>query len=79
MSDKPDPQRSHADADLEREIRQGRKFTLAEAIGRPPILGLTATAAPPVRAEIVERLGMRDPALVDRDLTLGYVTRTKSE
>src|SRR3954468_21574498 len=35
-------------------------------LGRPPVLALTATAAPPVRAEIVERLGMRDPAVVIR-------------
>jgi ATP-dependent DNA helicase RecQ len=39
---------------------------VAEAVGRPPLLALTATAAPPVRAEIVERLGMRDPSLVVR-------------
>jgi ATP-dependent DNA helicase RecQ len=38
----------------------------AEALGRPTILALTATAAPPVRDEIVERLGLRDPALVVR-------------
>ena len=31
-----------------------------EALGRPPVLALTATAAPPVRDEIVERLGLRD-------------------
>jgi ATP-dependent DNA helicase RecQ len=40
---------------------------LAQAVrrvGRPPVLALTATAAPPVREEIVERLGMEDPALV---------------
>jgi len=36
----------------------------AEAIGRPPILALTATAAPPVREEIIERLGLRDPEIV---------------
>jgi ATP-dependent DNA helicase RecQ len=36
----------------------------AEARGRPPILALTATASPPVRAEIVERLGMRDPLVL---------------
>ncbi|MFG2470479.1 RecQ family ATP-dependent DNA helicase [Streptomyces canus] len=36
----------------------------AERVGRPTILALTATAAPPVREEIVERLGMDDPALV---------------
>jgi len=38
----------------------------ADALGRPTILALTATAAPPVRDEIVERLGLRDPALVIR-------------
>src|SRR5215210_9205271 len=32
-----------------------------EALGRPTVLALTATAAPPVRDEIVERLGLRDP------------------
>ncbi|MCW2802914.1 MAG: ATP-dependent helicase, RecQ family [Propionibacteriaceae bacterium] len=31
-----------------------------ERIGRPRVLALTATAAPPVRAEILERLRMRD-------------------
>ena len=36
----------------------------AQRVGRPPVLALTATAAPPVREEIVERLGMEDPALV---------------
>ncbi|MEU9328400.1 RecQ family ATP-dependent DNA helicase [Streptomyces canus] len=35
-----------------------------QRVGRPPVLALTATAAPPVREEIVERLGMDDPALV---------------
>jgi ATP-dependent DNA helicase RecQ len=38
----------------------------AEAMGRPVVLALTATAAPPVRADIVERLGMRDPAVMVR-------------
>jgi ATP-dependent DNA helicase RecQ len=36
----------------------------AEALGRPTILALTATAAPPVREEIVERLGLGEQALV---------------
>lgn len=36
----------------------------AQRVGRPTVLALTATAAPPVREEIVERLGMDDPALV---------------
>jgi ATP-dependent DNA helicase RecQ len=43
-----------------------RLGAVAEALGRPPILALTATAAPPVRAEIVEQLRMRDPAIVVR-------------
>ncbi|WP_228431248.1 RecQ family ATP-dependent DNA helicase [Baekduia soli] len=36
----------------------------AEALGRPPILALTATAAPPVREEIVQRLELRDPEII---------------
>jgi ATP-dependent DNA helicase RecQ len=38
----------------------------AEALGRPPILALTATAAAPVRDEIAERLGLRDPEILIR-------------
>src|ERR687889_1044485 len=37
-----------------------------ETLGHPPVLALTATAAPPVRDEIVERLGLRDPEIVVR-------------
>ena len=43
-----------------------RLGAVADALGRPPVLALTATAAPPVRAEIVERLGLRDPLVVVR-------------
>ncbi|NEY36261.1 RecQ family ATP-dependent DNA helicase [Streptomyces sp. PRKS01-65] len=32
-------------------------------VGRPPVLALTATAAPPVRTEITDRLGMSRPRL----------------
>src|SRR3954451_14970340 len=39
---------------------------VAEAVGRAPVLALTATAAPPVRDEIVERLGMRSPEMIVR-------------
>src|SRR3954467_6084826 len=39
---------------------------VAEAVGRPTLLALTATASPPVREEIVERLGMRSPAVIVR-------------
>ena len=37
-----------------------------EALGRPPVLALTATAAPPVREEIVEVLDLRDPEVIVR-------------
>jgi ATP-dependent DNA helicase RecQ len=37
---------------------------VVEQLGHPTVLALTATAAPPVRAEIVERLEMRDPQVV---------------
>ena len=36
----------------------------ADAVGRPPLLALTATASPHVREEIVARLHMRDPAVI---------------
>jgi ATP-dependent DNA helicase RecQ len=36
----------------------------AEALGRPPILALTATAAAPVREEIVSVLRLRDPEII---------------
>jgi len=35
-----------------------------ERLGHPAVLALTATASPPVRADIVERLKMRDPVQV---------------
>jgi ATP-dependent DNA helicase RecQ len=38
----------------------------AAALGRPTVLALTATASPPVRDEIVERLGLRDPLVIVR-------------
>ncbi|MGY1711720.1 RecQ family ATP-dependent DNA helicase [Geodermatophilus sp. SYSU D00758] len=41
-----------------------RLGAVVEQLGHPTVLALTATAAPPVRAEIVERLGMRDPEVV---------------
>jgi ATP-dependent DNA helicase RecQ len=37
---------------------------VVEQLGHPTVLALTATAAPPVRAEILERLSMRDPEVV---------------
>jgi ATP-dependent DNA helicase RecQ len=43
-----------------------RLAAAAEALGRPPILALTATASPVVRDEIVERLRLQDPEVVVR-------------
>jgi ATP-dependent DNA helicase RecQ len=40
--------------------------TFAERLGHPTLLALTATASPPVRREIIERLGMEDPAVFVR-------------
>ena len=37
-----------------------------EQLDHPVVIALTATAAPPVRAEIVERLRLRDPAVIVR-------------
>jgi ATP-dependent DNA helicase RecQ len=37
---------------------------VVQQLGHPTVLALTATAAPPVRAEIVERLEMADPEIV---------------
>ena len=49
-----------------------------EALGRPPVLALTATAAPPVRDEIVERLGLRDPAVVVRGFDRPNICASRS-
>ena len=43
-----------------------RLGAIIEALGHPPVVALTATAAPPVRDEIIERLGMRCPLVVAR-------------
>jgi ATP-dependent DNA helicase RecQ len=45
----------------------------AEAVGAPVRLALTATAAPPVRQEIIRRLGLRDPAVVIGDFDRPHI------
>ena len=43
-----------------------RLGSFAAELGHPTVLALTATASPPVRREIVERLGMEEPAVIVR-------------
>jgi hypothetical protein len=54
MSDNQDTQRSEADAELEREIRKERKFTLAEAIGRLAGPGAMKGESPVTRMQQAE-------------------------
>jgi hypothetical protein len=51
MSDEQSQPRSQADAELEREIRAGRKFSLAEAIGRLAGPGVMKGFSPVARQE----------------------------
>jgi ATP-dependent DNA helicase RecQ len=44
-----------------------RLADVVEAAGRPPVLALTATAAPPVQADITRQLRMRDPQVIVSD------------
>src|SRR3712207_2178560 len=60
--------------------------SVIEALGHPRVLALTATAAPPVRREIVERLGMRDPDVLVRGfdrpnihLAVAWITDDKAK
>jgi ATP-dependent DNA helicase RecQ len=43
-----------------------RLGSVADELGRPPVLALTATAAPTVRAEIADRLRLQDPLVLVR-------------
>src|SRR6187401_1111260 len=54
MSDDPPKRHSIADADLEREIRDGRKFSLAEAIGRLAGPGMMKGVSPATRKQQAE-------------------------
>jgi len=51
MSNNKDTQHSEADAELEREIRKGRKFTLTEAIGRMAGPGAMKGVSPVTRMQ----------------------------
>jgi len=54
MTDDHESQRSTADAELEREIRQGRKFTPKEAMARLAGPGATKGASPVSRVQQAE-------------------------
>src|SRR5262245_61564085 len=54
MSDNQHSQRREANAELEREIREGRKFTLEEAIGRMAGPGAMKGASPVARMQQAE-------------------------
>ena len=53
-SDGQDAQRAEADAELEREIREGRKFNLGEAIGRSAGPGVMKGESPVARMQQAE-------------------------
>ena len=54
MSDDPQPDKTQADADLERAVRAERKFSLAEAIGRMAGPGAMKGASPVTRKRQAE-------------------------
>ncbi len=57
---------AHCISEWGHDFRPGyaRLGAIIEALGHPRVLALTATASLPVRKEIVERLGMRNPKIV---------------
>lgn len=57
---------AHCISEWGHDFRPGyaRLGAIVEALGHPRVLALTATASLPVRKEIVERLGMRNPKVV---------------
>jgi ATP-dependent DNA helicase RecQ len=52
-----------------------RLADVVEAAGRPPVLALTATAAPPVQADITRQLRMRDPQDIVADFDRPTISR----
>lgn len=45
-----------------------RLGAVVDALGHPPVLALTATAAPPIQQEIIEQLHMRDAQILVQEL-----------
>lgn len=81
MSDDRDEQRPEADAELEREVRKGRKFTLAEAIGRMAGPGAMKGASPVARMEQaafeIESWLRRHVSAAEGELQVALVCRIK--
>src|SRR5262245_45436105 len=65
MSDNQPKRRSEADAALEREIRDGRKFTLAEAIGRLAGPGMMKGVSP---ATLKQQAEAQIESFLDRNM-----------
>jgi hypothetical protein len=83
MSNDPQPKKTQADADLEREVRAERKFSLTEAIGRMAGPGAMKGTSPVTRkrqaeAELQEYLAghLADSGGVLRGLVLRLVTES---
>jgi len=57
---------AHCISEWGQDFRQDylRLGAAIDALNHPPVLALTATASPPVRTEIVERLHLDDPAII---------------
>ena len=51
-----------------------RLRSIVDVLGRPPVLALTATAAPPVQADITRELGMRHPRVIVADFDRPNIT-----
>lgn len=49
-----------------RSVSERSRCSVIDQLGHPRVLALTATAAPPVRDDIIEALGLRDAAIVVR-------------
>ncbi len=85
MSDEQDKHRSEADAELEREIRRERKFSLSEAIGRLAGPGIMKGASPIPRKQQVEteieeylRRELTDPGDALRVVVLRHVKESEA-
>lgn len=85
MSDEQDKDRSEADAELDREIRKDRKFSLSEAIGRLGGPGMMKGTSPIPRKQQVEteieeclRRELTDPGDALRVVVMRHVKESEA-